>query len=580
MKGENNVIHGVSGAPGIAIGKALIFNPELLNFVTRNINQNEINNQLASLQQAFFQAYSELSAIYSRTASELGRDRAGIFQAQLMILEDPDFEQEITDLVKKGVNAEAAVGETITYYIEFYHDSQDDHRRERASDYRDVGCRLLRILLGQSWNPAPQLTEDLIILARDLTSADIVHLDRSKILGIATESGSRTSTAAILAKSLEVPAAVNLGPFLKEVQNGDIVIVDGGKGILMVRPDEASLSKYKNRLETYQAIKKELHLMHELPAMTTDAHKVELLANIDHPSESLGALAHGAGGIGLFRTEYLFSGREHPPSEDEQYEVYMQVINTMGHRPVTIRTLDLGPDKSPWYMSMPVEPNPFLGCRGIRLSLNFEDVFKAQMRAILRASAHGNVKVMFPMISRVDELRQVKSIFGSVRQELQEKGIPFNPNLEIGMLIEVPSAAMTVELFAPEVDFFSIGTNDLVQYTLALDRLSDDSASDQALHPAVLRLIRHVVDAAREVRKPVSICGEVAASPLATVLLMGLRLNSFSCAAGAIPEIKKVIRGISTRDAFEVAKKALKLALAGDVKALLEADLRQRGLYF
>lgn len=574
------MIQGISGAPGIAIGKALIFNPELLNFEKKNIEQKGVSEQLARLQQAFYQAHSELSAIYARTTSELGRDRAGIFQAQLMILEDPDFEQEIAGLIKNGVNAEAAVGETITYYIEFYRDSKDEHRRERASDFRDVGCRLLRILMGQSWTPMPRLTEEAVILARDLTSADIVHLDRSMVLGIATESGSRTSTAAILAKSLEVPAAVSLGPFLKHVENGDTVIVDGGRGIMIIQPDEATLAKYRNRLETYLAIKQELHQMHELPAVTTDGKPVELLANIDHPSEASGALVHGAGGIGLFRTEYLFSGREDPPSEDEQFAVYMQVIKKMGYRPVTIRTLDLGPDKSPWYMSMPVEPNPFLGCRGIRLSLNFEDVFRAQLRAILRASAHGNIKVMFPMISRVDELRQVKAIFNSVQRELEDRGVPFNPNMETGMLIEVPSAAMTVELFAPDVDFFSIGTNDLVQYTLALDRLSDDSATDQALHPAVLRLIRHVVDAVRGTRKPVSICGEVVASPLATLLLMGLKLNRFSCAPGAIPEVKKVIRGISTRDAYEVAQKALSLSTAGEVKTLLEDDLRQRRLYF
>lgn len=574
------MFQGVSGAPGIAIGKAVIFNPELLNFEKKGIDPNEIKGQLARLQQAFYQAHSELSAIYARTTSELGRDRAGIFQAQLMILEDPDFEQEIAGLIQKGINAEAAVGETITYYIEFYRDSRDEHRRERASDYRDVGCRLLRILMGQSWTPMPRLTGEAIILARDLTSADIVHLDRSMVLGIATESGSRTSTAAILAKSLEVPAAVGLGPFLKKVRNGDTVIVDGGKGIMIVNPDAETMARYKNRLETYLAIREELHQMHELPAVTTDGKAVELLANIDHPSEASGALVHGAGGIGVFRTEYLFSGREDPLSEDEQFGVYMQVIEKMGHRPVTIRTLDLGPDKSPWYMSMPVEPNPFLGCRGIRLSLNFEDVFRAQLRAILRASVHGNIKVMFPMISRVDELRQVKSIFRSVQQELADRGVPYNPNMETGMLIEVPSAAMTVELFAPEVDFFSIGTNDLVQYTLALDRLSDDSATDQALHPAVLRLIRHVVDAARQARKPVSICGEVAASPLAAMLLMGLRLNRFSCASGAIPEVKKVVRGISIREAYEVAQKALALATAGDVKALLETELRRRRLYF
>lgn len=575
------MLQGIAAAPGIAIGKAFIFSPEQLNFEKRMIVQEDVPKELFRLQTAIDQAHKELSTIYNRMAKELGRDRAGIFQAQLMILEDPGFESEIAGLVKECTNVEAAVGDVATHYIKFYGEAQGkEHMRERAADYRDVGCRLLRILLGQSWSPGTRLTENAIVIAKELTAADTVELDRSKILGFAIESGGRTSTATILARSLEVPAVVGLGRVLGKVNCGDTVIIDGGRGTMLVNPDEKTLADYRSRNETYLACKHELQSLQDLPAVTLDGYRVSMLANIDHPGEVSGALAQGADGIGLFRTEYLFMGREEPPHEEEQFEAYMQVVRELKGRPVVIRTLDVGGEKSPWYMVMPYEPNPFLGCRGIRMSLNFEDVFRSQLRAILRAGAHGPVKVMFPMVSRVEEMRRAKALMVEAKQELDRAGVPYDRNMQVGLLVEVPAAALTAELFGPEVDFYSIGTNDLVQYTLAVDRMSDVSPIDQALHPAVVRLVRHIIDAAKHVRKPVSMCGEMAGQPLSAPLLVGLGLNQFSAAAGSLPEVKKVIRAITLKDSRELAAHILHLATPEEVKDYIENWMNARRLYY
>ena len=575
------MLQGIAAAPGIAIGKAFIFRPEQLNFEKRPISTEDVDRELHRLQTAIDQAHKQLSTIYNRMAKELGRDRAGIFQAQLMILEDPGFESEIAGLVRDCTNIEAAVGEVATHYIRFYGEAQGkEHMRERAADYRDVGCRLLRILLGQAWSPGVKMTEKAIVIARDLTAADLVELDRSKILGFAIEGGGRTSSATILARSLDVPAIVGLGRILDKLQCGDKVIVDGGKGSLLINPDQSTLDDYQGRYQTYLACKQELQSLHDLTAVTQDGHQISMLANIDHPGEVAGVLAQGADGVGLFRTEYLFMGREAPPSEEEQFEAYMQVVGEMHGRPVVFRTLDVGGEKSPWYMVMPYEPNPFLGCRGIRMSLNFEDVFKTQLKAVLRASARGPVKVMFPMVSRVEEMRRAKALMAEAQSELDRAGVTYDRKMEVGLHVEVPSAALTAELFAPEIDFYSIGTNDLVQYTLAVDRMSDSSPIDQALHPAVVRLVRHIIDAAKRVGKPVSMCGEMAGQPLSTPLLVGLGLKQFSASASSLPEVKKVIRGITLKDARELAVHVLQLATPEEVKEYIEEWMIARRLYF
>lgn len=574
------MLKGIAGAPGIAIGKAFIFKPEKLPVDKRNISADEINLELSKLQRALTQCHTELSGIYSQTVAEFGRDRAGIFQAQLMVLEDPALESEIVDLIREGINVEAAVAEALSHFINFYRESEDEHMRERWTEYRDVGCRLLRILLGEAWTPVPQLEEEAVVVARDITMADIMHLDRSKILGFATESGSRTSTAAILARSLDVPAVVNIGPFIDQLNNEDIIIVDGSNGRVILNPDQETLEDYKNRFETYKACKQELESLHNLPAVTQDGHRVQMFVNLYHVGEVDGALAQGAEGIGLLRTEHIFMGKQEAPDEEEQYQFYASVVKKMKGCPVVVRTLDMWSEARVLCAPSHYEPNPFLGCRGIRLTLSFKDLFKAQLRAIIRASSLGQVKVMFPMVGRVEELRRAKALLAECKQELDERGVKYNQDIEVGMLVEVPSAALMAELFAREVDFFSIGTNDLVQYTLAVDRLSDGSQVDQALHPAVLRLVRHVADVAREAKKPVAICGEVAAEPMTTVLWLGLGVKQFSCAPGAIPEVKKVIRALTLKEARNVAREALQKTSPEEVKLLLEEFMQARRLYF
>lgn len=575
------MIRGVAGAPGIALGKAFVFRPEQIDFEAKKIASEEVGKELFRLQHALGQAHRELSRIYARTMAEMGRDRAGIFHAQLMIIEDPSFEAEITRMIQSGVNVEGAVGEVVSHHVALYEDSRDPYLRERAADFRDVGCRLLRILLGQSWTPVPKISAEAIVVARELTALDSLHLDRSKILGLITERGSRTCTAVIMARSLEVPAVVGVENIINELGNGDFIILDGCRGIVIIDPDADTIAEYQRRRETYLACKSELQTLSDLPAETKDGHRVQLLANISHPGEVPGALCQGAEGIGLFRTEHLFLGRETMPGEEEQVEIYAQVLKLMDNRPVVIRTLDFSGPASPYFQQTIYEPNPFMGCRGIRLSLNFEELFFTQVRAILRASVCGRVKIMFPMISRVEDLRWAKELLARAQEELRFAGVKFSPDIEVGLLVEVPSAALTAELFAPEIDFYSIGTNDLVQYTLAVDRLTARvEGLHQVLHPAVLRLVQHVIEAARNSRRKVAMCGEMAGEPLATILLLGLGLEQFSAAAGALPEIKKVIRAVTLKEAREVARQALRLSKPEDIQEFLENEMRARRLYF
>ncbi|MGB9802254.1 phosphoenolpyruvate--protein phosphotransferase [Desulfofundulus sp.] len=575
------MLRGIAGAPGIAIGRVFIFRPEQLEFERKTILPQEVDQELVRLQHALRQAHQELAGIYVRAMSDLGRDRAGTFHAQLMILEDAAFESEVINLIRSGINVEGAVGEVVTNYVQMFEDSGDEYLRERAADYRDVGCRLLRILLGQSWTPVPRLKEDSIVVARDLTAPDSMQLDRSRILGLAIERGGRTCTACILARSLEIPAVVGLGRFVHRVQNGDLIIVDGSKGMVILNPDPATVAEYQHRRETYLACKKEMQMLSDLPAETRDGYRVQLFANLDHPGEVDSALAQGAEGIGLFRTEHLFLGRDTMPGEDEQFEFYLQVVQKMRGRPVVIRTLDYAGPSSPFFQPTHYEPNPFLGCRGIRLNLNFEEILTTQIRAILRASAFGRVKVMFPLISRVEDLRRVKAMLRQAQEELDRAGQKFDPRIEVGLLVEVPSAALTAELFASEVDFYSIGTNDLVQYTLAVDRATAGiNPLHQVLHPAILRLVKNVIDVARNNRKKVAMCGEMAGEPLATMLLLGLGLDQFSAAAGSLPEIKKVIRAVTLKEAREVALQALQLSAPEEVRRFLEQEMKSRRLYF
>lgn len=575
------MLRGTGGSPGIVIGRAFIFRPEELVYDRRQISADEVETEIFRLHQAISQAHKELSGIYSRTLAEFGRDRSGFFQTQLMILEDTAFESEVIRRINEGNNVEASVGETVANFMGVYMSSRDVHMQERANDYRDVGCRLLRILLGQAWTPVPRIKEKSVVVARELTTADTVQIDRDKIEGFVTETGTRTSTVSILARSIEVPAAVGVGKVLDKVKAGDLIIVDGSNGVVIINPDVPTLAEYRKREETYRACKNQLQTLQDMPAQTKDGTRIRLWANIDLPGEAACALANGAEGIGLMRTEHLFMGREDMPGETEQYQFYLEAVRIMGDRPVVIRTLDFAGPNIPFFLTGAYEPNPFLGCRGIRLSYNFEQVFKTQLKAILRVSQHGNIKLMVPMISRVEELQRAKTLLRAAMEELAAQGIRYNPGIEFGMLVEVPSAALTAELFAPHINFYSIGTNDLVQYTLAVDRRMEKvNLVDQSLHPAVLRLIRSIIDAGGAMERSVSMCGEMAGEPIVTILLLGLGLRQFSAVAGCLPEIRRVIRSVTIREAREVALKAMQMSTPGEIKQYLQDELKARRLYF
>lgn len=572
---------GVAASPGIAIGKAFIYRPGKLFFEKKEIGPESIESEVARFEQALVRVQQELSRMHARTLAEVGKDRASVFQTQLKMLEDNAFRSDVIVQIRGGVNAEAAVSEVFKGYRDLFKALRDPYLRERAKDLKDIGYRINHRLLGVGASLRPGLDEESVVLARDLSPSETIQIGRAKMLGLATEGGGRTSHTAIMARSLDIPAVVGLGQFLSQVQDGDTIVVDGSQGVMIVNPDEKTLAQYRSREATYRTYKQELQGLQELPAETKDGRSILLLANIDHSEEIAGALQNGARGIGLFRTEYLFMGREDTPGEEEQYQEYKKVLEAAGGRPVVIRTLDVGGDNTFYSMPASNEPNPFLGWRGIRLSLDFKDLFKTQLKAILRSSSHGKVKIMFPMISNLMELRRAREVMAEAGRELEAEGKAFERKVEIGVLVEVPSVAVTVDLFAPEVDFLSIGTNDLVQYTMAVDRANEKVSSlYQSLHPAVLRLIRQVVEAGRQAGKEVSICGEMAGEPLATVLLIGLGLTVLSGGSCILPEVKKRIRSVTMREARDIAQKALQFPTSGEVKKFLEGEMKARNLYF
>lgn len=572
---------GVAASPGIAIGKAFVFRPDKLFFEKKQIGQDSVDHEVARFEQALARVQQEFARMHARTLSGTGKEQDTGLQTQLSMLEDPTFKSDVIAQIRGGVNAEAAVAEVFNGYIDLFRALRDPYLRERAADLKEIGYKIKRHLLGAGALERHGPDQESIVLARDLTPSDTIQIGRSKILGLATEGGGRTSHTAIMARSMDIPAVVGLGQILSQVRDGDTVIVDGSQGVIIISPDERTLAEYKRRMETYHAYKQELESLQYLPAETRDGQRVLLLANIEHPVELAGALNNGAQGVGLYRTEYLYMGREEPPTEEEQYQDYKKVAEAAGGGPVIIRTLDVGGDNSVFFLPVTGESNPFLGWRGIRLSLDLPGFFKTQLKAILRAGAHGQVKIMFPMISNLVELRRAKEVLAEAKRELEAEGREFDRRMKVGVLVEVPSVALTADLFAPEVDFFSIGTNDLVQYTVAVDRINDKvSKLYQSLHPAVLRLIRQVVETGRQHNKEVSLCGEMAGEPLATILLIGLGMRVLSTGSGILPEVKKRIRSVTMAEAREIARKALQFSTSGEVKKFLESEMRARSLYF
>jgi len=560
---------GIPVSPGVATGTAVVLEAAEFPIRRRFIRDDDVAAELERFDKGLAAAIEEVRGANERLTAEMGPDSAAIFEAHLLMMEDPKLAEAVRRLIgERRYTAEYAVSRELNRYVKKWQSITFLERR--LDDLYDIERRLLRSLIGERREELKHLTDDVVVVARDLTPSQTLELDPERVRAFATDRGSSTSHTAIVAHTREIPAVVGLGTITADVSTGDLVIIDGTRGTVIIDPDEETLKKYRDRDRAYRTIEAELEKLHDLPAETPDGHRVGLLGNIEFPEEVAACLRHGADGIGLYRTEFLYLGADHEPTEADHFEAYLRVIRALGKRPITIRTLDLGADKLAFVSDADAGRNPALGARSIRLCLQTPELFRPQVRALLRASALGALRVMFPLISSVDELRQAKAIVQEVAADLEREGVPFDHDLKIGMMIEVPAAAVAPDLFAREADFFSIGTNDLIQYALAVDRTNERVAAlFSPAHPAVLRLIKGVVDAGERHGIEVSMCGEMGAQPIYTVLLLGMGLRSFSVAPLAIPDLKRIIRSVTMAEAREVAARAMAFDTAEQTVAFL-----------
>jgi len=553
---------GIPVSPGIAIANALVIDARDKPVPRRTVGASRVAGERKRLDAAIDASIKEIKELHAQTVSALGEKMADIFAAHAMLLSDASLLDQFHNAIKAGsVTAEYAVHSTLQAQAQSLRQSDNEYLRERARDFEDLERRLLSQLVGEPDAGLATLKRPTIVVAHDLTPSQTAALDRSRILAIATDAGGRTSHTAILAHALGIPAIVGLEDITSRVDSGTTVIIDGTRGQVVIEPDAAVLMDYRQQKRRQATFAETLDELRDQPAVTKDGTSISLDANIEFPSEVSDALAKGAMGIGLYRTEFQFLAADHEPTEDEQYAQFVEAIELLDGKPLTIRTLDLGADKvadSLPTITPHAEPNPFLGCRSIRLCLQNLVLFKTQLRAILRASAHGPVKIMFPLISHVMELRQARMILSDVREDLDDAGVEYARDIPIGMMVEVPSAALQAKTFAREVDFFSIGSNDLIQYTVAVDR-SNERISNlySAAHPAVLVLIREVIKTAGRKKVEVSLCGEMASQPEYAIMLLGMGLRRFSITPPAIPEIKQIIRCVKIEDCEKVARKVM-----------------------
>jgi phosphotransferase system enzyme I (PtsI) len=566
-------VNGIPASSGIAIGKAFVL--EQADLVIERKQVAQVSEELEKLDKAVAQSKQELGEIKDNTAKNLGEDKAAIFAAHLLVLDDPEFIGSVRQKVEsEKINAEAALDEVASQFITIFESMDNEYMKERAADVRDVTKRLTHHILGVPYSSPASISEESILVAEDLSPSDTAQLNRQLVLGFATNIGGRTSHSAIMSRSLEIPAVVGTKTITESVQPGDILILDGVEGKIIIAPDDEELKAYKEKQAAFNRKKEEWAVLKDEATTTKDQVHVELGANIGNPGDLEGVLNNGAEAIGLYRTEFLYMGRDQLPTEDEQFAAYKKVLESLGERPVVIRTLDIGGDKELPYLDLPKEMNPFLGYRAIRLCLDQQDIFRTQLRALLRASTYGNLKIMFPMIAALEELRAAKKILAEEKAGLLEKGIAVSDSVEVGMMVEIPSVAVLADRFAKEVDFFSIGTNDLIQYTLAADRMNEKVAYlYQPYHPALLRLIHHVIKAAHAEGKWVGMCGEMAGEALAIPILLGLGLDEFSMSASSILPARSLLKGLSKQDAEPHVDEILNLDTAEDVVAYVQANM-------
>ncbi len=561
----SNTIQGIPASSGIAIAKAYrLENPEL------SVEKKTIDNAQAEVERfekAVEISKTELEKIKEHAHKELGADKAEIFSAHLLVLSDPELLNPIKDKIKSdSVNAEYALDETAGMFINMFEQMDNEYMKERAADIRDVTKRVLAHLLGVTVSNPALISEEVVIIAEDLTPSDTAQLNRQYVKAFTTDIGGRTSHSAIMARSMEIPAVVGTKNVMETIQNDTMVIIDGLDGMVIVDPTEEEIATYTEKQEKHEAQKKEWAKLVNEKSLSSDGQEVELAANIGTPKDVKGVLTNGGEGVGLYRTEFLYMGRTELPTEDEQYKAYKEVLESMEGKPVVVRTLDIGGDKELPYLNLPKEMNPFLGFRAIRLCLEEQDIFRTQLRALLRASSYGNLKIMFPMIATLDEFRQAKAILLEEKEELVKNGTTVNENIEIGIMVEIPSTAVLADIFAKEVDFFSIGTNDLIQYTMAADRMNEQvSYLYQPYNPAILRLVDNVIQAAHKNGKWAGMCGEMAGDPIAIPILLGLGLDEFSMSATSILPARSQLRNISKEEAASYREEILGMSTAEEV---------------
>lgn len=568
------IMNGINASPGIAIAKAFVYQKKEINIEEKKSDPTLEKNRF---QEALKAAKTQIEAIYTKALAELGEEDAAIFEAHGLLLEDPELTGGIeSEIVCSHCCAEWAVKQVIENYTAMFEAMDDPYFAARAADMRDVGERLLNNLTGADCMDLSCLTEDVIIIAEDLVPSDTAQMDKKHVLGFATNLGSRTSHTAIMARTLEIPAILGLGDVTSRVKNSDLIIVDGNNGEIIIAPTEEECQKYQKIQHDYEKQQAELKALKDLPAITLDGCEVEMAGNIGNPEEAEAVILNGGEGVGLYRTEFLFMNCETMPDEEKQFEAYLKVAQRFPEGGVIIRTMDIGGDKKLPYLPMDEEMNPFLGLRAVRLCFAQQEIFKTQLRAICRASAFGKVRIMFPMISGIQELRQAKAMVKETMAELKNEGVAYDPEMAIGVMIEIPSAAMTADILVKEADFFSIGTNDLCQYTLAVDRMNQNVAYlYDPLNPAVLRLIKKVIEASNG--KPgcfTGMCGEMAGDPKATLILLGMGLKEFSMSASSIPQIKKIIRSVTMAQAKNIANQALNMESGEDIAEMVWHEMQ------
>ncbi|HDU8545769.1 TPA: phosphoenolpyruvate-protein phosphotransferase PtsI [Morganella morganii] len=573
------MVSGISVSPGIAFGKALLLKEEPIIISQKSISAEQIDAEIRRFTESRAKASAQLNAIKETAEKNLGAEKAEIFEGHIMLLEDEELENEITDIIKSKKTADYAVHQVIEEQATALEGLDDEYLKERAADVRDIGNRLLKNILGMPIIDLSAIAEEVILVSKDLTPSETAQLNLKKVLGFITDIGGRTSHTSIMARSLEIPAVVGTGNATENIKSDDYLILDAVNNTIYLNPSEEDIERMKEVRDDYLAEKAELAKLKDLPAVTLDGHQVEVCANIGTVRDMPGAERNGAEGVGLYRTEFLFMDRDSLPTEEEQFRAYKEVAQAMPDEAIIVRTMDIGGDKDLPYMNLPKEENPFLGWRAIRICLDRREILDTQLRAILRASVFGKLRIMFPMVISVEEVRELNKIVDEMKQQLRDEQKPFDETIEVGIMVETPAAAVNARHIAKEVDFFSIGTNDLTQYTLAVDRGNElISHLYNPMSPAVLNLIKQVIDASHAEGKWTGMCGELAGDERATLLLLGMGLDEFSMSSIAIPRIKKLIRNTHYEDAKALAEQALAQPTATELMALVETFTKEKTL--